>query len=70
MELTEFQRNVLESYRRTRACKIKVSFLTRTDAKKNAKKMTRKSETGRVRAYKCRYCDYYHIGHNKFAKAV
>lgn len=65
--MTEHQEELLNQYLQTRACKIKVIFTDRATAKKEAKRMSQEKRNGRIRAYKCKYCPNYHIGHNKFA---
>lgn len=65
--MTENQQVLLEQYLETRACKVKVSFRSRPEAKKEATRMTQVKRNGRIRAYKCKYCTEYHIGHNKYA---
>lgn len=65
--LTGQQIKELEQYKETRGCKIKTIFYDRTSAKKEAKRMTQTKRNGRIRAYKCKYCPHYHIGHNKLA---
>jgi hypothetical protein len=68
--VTETNRADLESYLETRACKIKMNFISRELAKKEAKRMTQVKRNGRIRAYKCKYCPLYHIGHNKLASVA
>jgi len=65
--MTEQQRQTTERYLKTRACKIKVQYKTRKIAKAKAKERSLIYKNGRIRAYKCKYCPYYHIGHNKYA---
>ena len=65
--MTENQKVLLDRYLETRACKIKARFLSRQEAKKEASRMTKVKRNGRIRAYKCKYCPDYHIGHNKYA---
>lgn len=66
--MTDNQKVLLDNYLETRSCKIKAIFSTRAEAKKEATRMTLTKRNGRIRAYKCKYCPDYHIGHNKYAK--
>jgi len=68
--MTDENSITLEVYREIRACKIKAHFVSRPNAKKEAKRMSQTKRNGRIRAYKCKYCPDYHIGHNKFANAI
>lgn len=54
---------VTKRYLETRGCKIKVLYLDKKLAKEQARKLTKKLRTGRLKAYKCNFCDWYHIGH-------
>lgn len=64
--MTEDQKAILDKYIETRSCKIKVRYMTRAIAKAKARRMSLISKAGRLRAYKCKYCEAYHIGHNKY----
>lgn len=57
--------DITNQYLELRGCKIKRTYLTKSEAKAAAKMMSRHSDRGRLRAYSCKYCPDYHIGHNK-----
>lgn len=61
-------KEVTDRYLEIRGCKIKRSYRNRAQAKAVAKEMNRKSETGRLRAYSCHYCNSYHVGHVRIPK--
>jgi hypothetical protein len=54
---------VTNHYLEVRGCKIKRTYINKKEAKAAAKRMTRQSERGRLRAYSCNYCPNYHVGH-------
>ena len=58
---------VTEQYFDLRSCKNKRTYLKKSEAKAAARIMKHKSDRGRLRAYSCRYCPHYHIGHNRLA---
>lgn len=54
---------VTNRYLEIRGCKIKRTYMDKKKAKEVAKKMSRGSSEGRLRAYSCHYCEGYHVGH-------
>ena len=54
---------ITNQYLEIRGCKIKRSYTDKKKAKEVAKRMSRQSNDGRLRAYSCRYCECYHVGH-------
>lgn len=54
-----------EKYDEIRSCQIKRTHMNRKEAKLAAKRMNlkNKGDSRRVRAYSCRHCPNYHIGH-------
>lgn len=54
---------ITNQYLELRGCKIKRGYTKKSDARVIAKRMNRKSEGGRLRAYSCNYCTQYHVGH-------
>jgi len=56
---------VTNHYLELRGCKIKRTYMSKAEARKAAKRMNLVTERGRLRAYSCRYCEHYHIGHNR-----
>lgn len=59
---------VTNQYLEIRGCKIKRTYSSRKDAKQSAKIMNRNSINGRLRAYSCKYCGNYHIGHIRLSR--
>lgn len=56
-------KEIADRYLEVRGCKIKRTYLNRKEAKKVATEMNRKTNSGRLRAYSCNYCENYHVGH-------
>ena len=54
---------VTNQYLEIRGCKIKRTYTSKPDAKAAAKRMNRQSDRGRLRAYSCKFCPNYHVGH-------
>lgn len=54
---------ITNHYLETRGCRIKRTYMKKSDAKAIARKMNIKTQSGRIRAYSCAYCDGYHVGH-------
>lgn len=60
--------NAAKEYFKTRGCRIKRTYSSRSEAKVAAKRMNRiANDGGRIRAYSCVYCELYHIGHIKLS---
>jgi hypothetical protein len=54
---------ITNRYMEIRGCKIKRSYMSKANAKAIAKKMNRITEYGKLRAYSCKFCEAYHVGH-------
>jgi hypothetical protein len=57
----------LDAPHRDRMCTNKHVYLTRSEAVRAAKRIRKRDgESGRtVRQYRCKYCNLWHVGHNK-----
>ena len=49
-------------YPEQRGCRSKQTYLTRADARRIERVMSRRYHEA-FRAYPCRWCGYYHLGH-------
>ncbi len=59
----------LEKWREARGCsRKKLRFENRKKAKKEATRLTKTLRNGRLSAYKCDFCEYFHLGHNWTSK--
>lgn len=56
-------KEVADQYLEIRGCKIKRTYMNKKQAKEAAKRMNLKTDKGRIRAYSCKFCEGYHIGH-------
>lgn len=54
---------ITNRYMELRGCKTKRSYVNKKQAKAAAKRMNYKTDGGRIRAYSCKFCELYHIGH-------
>lgn len=62
---TETYEEHLQKWREQRGCSRKqLRFNNRKRAKAEAKRLTMRLRNGRLSAYKCDFCEYFHIGHN------
>ena len=61
-------KDIADQYVEIRGCKIKRTYLSKKEAKKAAQRMNLKTDRGRVRAYSCKFCEGYHIGHIRPSK--
>lgn len=60
----------LQKWREGRGCsRKKLRFENRKKAKKEAIRLTKTLRNGRLSAYKCDFCDYFHVGHNWTSQA-
>lgn len=61
-----YQSNEYKEYVLKRTCTSKKTFYNRNDARKNAKMVGKRVHDSKLRAYKCHFCDNFHIGHTKY----